>query len=675
MPWNEQIVPDRSIVSVDGILWSRRGGVTGPLFPSATLSLVWDSSSFYDLTLDHQSSFGQPLSMALEGLGTNGWYDLWRGPMGELPTRINLTGLQFTEVRVRYTANNGCEYHAPASISCDPLAQMTVIAAVATVDRATIEAAGPEEGDTYIVVSGNQNVWNIGTIVTWNGTGWDTAWPHGGTVFLADESGAYWLFDNVGGFALLAPPLTVTYDEEGNGFTLVSLYPFVNSNGVRQATIIGTMDGDEVNVYNGPESYLSAPRHFDLGAPVTNMQVVYEAGRCAWTASVEEGAGTIFPGPPQGYLNNAVQQLDFDSEGRIMLAGRFSAWTDPYTDASRGGRLLPDLNLDMAYANAFQSGFSGGSSSSAPAALAVVVDNEGRSVFGGLFSTYKGQPAKSIVRILSDGTRDTSFNIGTGFSGPVFNNGLVGHLLLLPDGTLICSGFFREYNGVSGLGSILALNPDGSINTSWNFGSGVGNTVEGITLCANGDIIIAGPWPSYNGIPLPGTGVNRRVVRIRPDGSLNPDFDINTLFNEGVSAIVELPDGRLAFGGGFTWCRGEAVRGVCITHADGTIDHVTQDVINADADIRACYSLVYNAHDEYLYLGGNPFSVGGPPAENKIQRMRLDGVRDSGFKVSSGAQNFITAMHIDEISNTLVAAGDFSVINGQPRYYIVRISI
>ncbi len=70
--------------------------------------------------------------------------------------------------------------------------------------------------------------------------------------------------------------------------------------------------------------------------------------------------------------------------------------------------------------------------------------------------TYNGTTSNKIIRLNSDGSIDTSFNIGTGF------NGYVRTIILQPDGKILVSGAFNSYNGTTS-NRIICLNSDGSI--------------------------------------------------------------------------------------------------------------------------------------------------------------------------------------------------------------------
>lgn len=661
MPYTEYTIPMNGTVLVNGVLWGRNGDDIGPLFPMATLALRWDSSRAYDFTSkDPDMASGR--SLTLQGNGANGWYDLWRGSENDLPENISLLGLNFFEARVIYTLRNGCEYYAAVEFRCDPVATMAAVREVATVDRVTIEAQGPVVGDTYLVTSGNPNVWESGQVVTWNGAGWDMGIPADGTVIQVVDNGNYWVVSS-GQVVPIIPPLHKTPDEEGLGFTLVSMYPSVNAGRGRRIKVTAMVGGDEVTLYHGDEEYFAAPRHFDIGA-YSSIAAVYDDGPCAWVVEIVEDA-SVLPGPPQGNLNGPVYAVRIDTEGRVVLGGAFGAWTLPLLSMLRITRLLPDLSPDTKYVSNTGTGLNSYS-------YAVEIDALGRSVVGGEFTTINGTPSNRLARILPDGTPDTTLDIGSGFEGdlPVWVYGIA----IASDGTIICVGRFSVYNGTPAV-QIVALSPDGNIETSWDFGTGFNGSMHDIILCANGDIVVAGSFTTYNSIALiPSTPGLRHVVRLHPDGSVNMTFGLEVAFNGMVSSVIELPDGRFIMAGLFTTYNGQPAKHVAVIRPDATLDMPVQLVFNSSPDIGHNNRVLYDPVDDKIYLAGTN-TINGPSEANRVMRFRMDGTRDTGFRIGSGTTGEVTTMRIDPISRTLVACGNFTSFNNQPRHHVVRLSI
>ena len=80
----------------------------------------------------------------------------------------------------------------------------------------------------------------------------------------------------------------------------------------------------------------------------------------------------------------------------------------------------------------------------------------------GFFSKVGNTSRSGVARLNSDGTLDTSFNPGSGAFNTVFNqHGLVETLALQRDGRVVVVGRFQLFNGVT-RNYIARLNSDGS---------------------------------------------------------------------------------------------------------------------------------------------------------------------------------------------------------------------
>ena len=91
----------------------------------------------------------------------------------------------------------------------------------------------------------------------------------------------------------------------------------------------------------------------------------------------------------------------------------------------------------------------------------ISIQPDGKILVGGLFTTYKGVSANYIIRLNPDGSIDTSFNYGTGFLGFPYT------INLQTNGQIICSGAFGKYNGYLN-SEIIKLNSDGSSASTLN---------------------------------------------------------------------------------------------------------------------------------------------------------------------------------------------------------------
>lgn len=133
---------------------------------------------------------------------------------------------------------------------------------------------------------------------------------------------------------------------------------------------------------------------------------------------------------------------------------------------------------------------------------------------------------------------DTTFAI-TSFSGPNSWDYYSDQLEQTISGKFLFSGEFSAYNGkvVNGL---VRLNADLSVDSSFNLQNSLGK-VHGFHQLPNGKILVYGVlFPGNNPDPV-------GLVRIFPNGSLDPDFhsDSLTFGVEGNKKIAVLPNGEI----------------------------------------------------------------------------------------------------------------------------------
>jgi hypothetical protein len=128
-------------------------------------------------------------------------------------------------------------------------------------------------------------------------------------------------------------------------------------------------------------------------------------------------------------------------------------------------------------------------------------------VIGGSFTSINGYSREYIARLNADGSLDTSFNPGLGVGSPVTA------MALLPDGEVIISGAFTSFNGVGIAGGLALINTNGTLDTSFN--PGTGPNITGVIVASepNGKALIAGNFTKFNG-----TNINR-IARLNGNSS------------------------------------------------------------------------------------------------------------------------------------------------------------
>src|SRR6185436_1440237 len=116
-----------------------------------------------------------------------------------------------------------------------------------------------------------------------------------------------------------------------------------------------------------------------------------------------------------------------------------------------------------------------------------------------------------LARLYPDGSLDPSFNPGTGPDGDI------NAVAIQPDGRIVVAGYFNRFDGVSRSG-IARLNADGSLDTSFDPGTGVGTVsvhpqAHTVALHADGKIVIGGYFRNVNGVARDG------IAQLNANGS------------------------------------------------------------------------------------------------------------------------------------------------------------
>ncbi len=236
-------------------------------------------------------------------------------------------------------------------------------------------------------------------------------------------------------------------------------------------------------------------------------------------------------------ISGNIHDIQLQADGKIIIAGTFQKYNSPIKHIIR-------LNADGSLDSNFNSGNGVGAIPNSEG-LAVVdkvaLLSNGKIIIAGNFTRYNNiDCSKDIVRLNADGSLDTTFNAGTGFG-----NGEVMDISIQPDGKIIAAGSFTEFNGTS-INRIVRLNADGSLDTTFNPNTGANNTINALGIQPDGKIIIVGKFDSYDGI------TRQKVARINSNGSLDTTFAVGYGANNEVTSVTLQPDGKIIITGYFT---------------------------------------------------------------------------------------------------------------------------
>ena len=295
----------------------------------------------------------------------------------------------------------------------------------------------------------------------------------------------------------------------------------------------------------------------------------------------------------------------------------------------------------------------------------VAIQPDNKIIIGGGFTTFNGVTVNYIVRLNSDGTRDTTFttNTGTGF------NSFVNSIAIQSDGKIVCGGFFTTFNGVT-VNRIVRLNSDGTRDTNFttNNGTGFDNFVYSVAIQPDNKIIIGGGFTTFNGVTV------NYIVRLNSDGTRDTTFTTNTGtgFNSFVYSIAIQSDGKIIIGGNFTTFNGVTVNYIVRLNSNGTRD--TTFTTNTGTGFNGNVISIAIQSDGKIVCGGF-FTTFNGVTVNRIVRLNSDGTRDTNFTTNNGTgfDNFVYSVAIQP-DNKIIIGGGFTTFNGVTVNYIVRLN-
>jgi uncharacterized delta-60 repeat protein len=350
-------------------------------------------------------------------------------------------------------------------------------------------------------------------------------------------------------------------------------------------------------------------------------------------------------------LSIAVQ-----SDGKIIIGGNFTTFNG--TTVNRIVRLNSDGTRDTTFTTNTGTAFNS-------AVDSIAIQSDGKIICGGSFTTFNGVTVNRIVRLNSDGTRDTAFstNIGTGFTNNVWS------IAIQSDGKIVVGGAFITFNGVT-VNRIVRLNSDGTRDATFTTNTGTAfNNSNSIAIQSDGKIVCVGFFTTFNG-----TTVNR-IVRLNSDGTRDTTFTTNTgtAFNDAVNSVAIQSDGKITAVGSFFTFNGTMVNCIVRLNSNGTRD--TTFTANAGAAFSSGVNSMAIQSDGKVICGGN-FTTFNGVTVNRIVRLNSDGTRDATFTTNTGTafDNSNEGSIAIQSDNKIVCGGEFTTFNGTIVSCIVRLN-
>jgi gliding motility-associated-like protein/uncharacterized delta-60 repeat protein len=174
-----------------------------------------------------------------------------------------------------------------------------------------------------------------------------------------------------------------------------------------------------------------------------------------------------------------VSVIRIQSDGSILVGGQFT-----------GGitRLDPSGNVDPTFLAVISDFVSD-----------IAVQTDGKILVAGQFLYVNDIPKRALVRLLPDGNIDNSFT-ALGITNLIESGFHIRKIALQTDDKIILAGEFESMNGASRK-NIVRLNPDGTVDCSFDPGVSTDLGITGLALPSDNQILISGSFGDYDGTP------------------------------------------------------------------------------------------------------------------------------------------------------------------------------
>ena len=339
--------------------------------------------------------------------------------------------------------------------------------------------------------------------------------------------------------------------QEGDGPASITLTRTGGSDGALSAKI------NVADVTTSPADYSVSPGALDptfitpspitqgaagtYGYPSMALQpdgkLLVADSRNVWRLKPDGSLDTTFN---VGVTNNLVYTLALQPDGKIIIGGGFTTFNNQRVN--RIARLNSDGSLDAS--------FDVGAGPNESVAV-IVLQPDGKLLVSGYFDNISGTYTSyfGVARLNSNGSIDNSFALNQGLTGRA--------ITLQPDGKIL--------GGSSG--GINRANPDGTIDATFNAQfSGIYPWIFNIAVQPDGRVLIVGSFDHVGGQVAYG------VARLNTDGSVDPTFNTGTGPDTAPQGLALQPDGKVLIGGGFNSFNGAAVNNLLRLNADGSLD-------------------------------------------------------------------------------------------------------
>ncbi|MBI5693263.1 MAG: hypothetical protein HZC55_24560 [Verrucomicrobia bacterium] len=256
-------------------------------------------------------------------------------------------------------------------------------------------------------------------------------------------------------------------------------------------------------------------------AGLVRTATVAPDGKIILQISPDSGADTLTQLNPDGSFDRTlVPSFDgtlaqIQPDGKLLVFGSLRNLN--LIRPNRIARLNRDGSIDTTFDPGFGPDFG---------IATVALRSDGKIMVGGSFRTFDKMRRPFLARLNPSGTVDQTFTAAVG--------GAVTCALATPSGKVVAVN----------AGELLQLNSDGSLDRIIGRIMGGTRDIYTLALQPDGHVLVGGGFTHFNGL------ARRNLVRVNPDGSLDPAFDASSVLRNSthdVYALAAQSDGRILF--------------------------------------------------------------------------------------------------------------------------------
>ena len=275
-------------------------------------------------------------------------------------------------------------------------------------------------------------------------------------------------------------------------------------------------------------------------------------------------------------------------------------------------------------------------------------------IIGGGFSRITGVYKNNIARLEANGLLDLDFNRLTGLGGPGVCS------LLQPDGKIVVAGNFLTINSIN-YGGIVRLEPNGSVDTSFQ-DSGIGYPwIQAMELLPDGKIMIVGDFNNYQGVICP------KIARLHPDGAIDTTFISPFQNYSGTIYTLSLqPDGKIIVAGDFNNTSSSQFKKIARLLPNGSFDMSFNSSIAPNAKV-----LTSEIQSDGKIIIGGQFTIVNNVFRFRLARLLPNGDLDNSYDVSCNEEVSACKLQPD---GKLIIGGHFWTVSNLDHRGIARIN-